>query len=525
MKIAAMRESLSGLLMLVLAACNSASGRLSSDRALASSGPTPRATAPYPPAKWRMASQAELEQAVFWLSHIVIRHRDIGDLGVPFAPPNWRSSAALPTRTRSTALALATQIAEDLQRDPSRFQETARRISEDEATRAQGGSLGGISAYQLLWWDQVLDALAVIGPGEVSAPVETKYGFHILQRHPPPLPDTVSGRRIVIGYNDAQWLHDVVARGPVPERSRSEAFAQATDLFEQLRSRKVDFAALVDRYSEHRDASKGGFIGQWSTREVTPVPREVEILASLEIGQVAAPIDSLMGVEILARIPNRPRKQFAMNAVTFAFDPAAPREAPSSRASILQLARSQARHLAKEPASFASLQRQYCCVGELSWTEGGEFAELEPVLDGLEFGGIASEPVESLRQFVIPQRLNASSLPRHDVHFEMPSPEHADPGLVIGRLAPTAARRLLKTIAREAVRVIPLETELRARVLAFHDDPWGQSLDQAPVEERSRAFLTFRTALEGELGRIKFSDYESILNRYCDAVAMERGML
>src|SRR6185295_17932020 len=91
------------------------------------------------------------------------------------------------------------------------------------------------------------------------------------------------------------------------------------------------FPQRLDEFSEHRDARWGGDFGRWSTREPTPFPREIELLQHLQVGELAAPIDTAFGYQIILRTPERVRKRYASRALRLRFDPTAPSSAPQSR--------------------------------------------------------------------------------------------------------------------------------------------------------------------------------------------------
>lgn len=61
------------------------------------------------------------------------------------------------------------------------FEEAARRVSEDRSTNTKGGYLGffGISEYEKSFEDQ---AFALSADGDISPPVETSKGWHIIKR-------------------------------------------------------------------------------------------------------------------------------------------------------------------------------------------------------------------------------------------------------------------------------------------------------------------------------------------------------
>jgi parvulin-like peptidyl-prolyl isomerase len=64
-------------------------------------------------------------------------------------------------------------------KDGENFSELVAVESEDEASKMRGGDLGYFSAYRMP--PDFFAAAAKLRPGEISAPVKTVLGFHIIQ--------------------------------------------------------------------------------------------------------------------------------------------------------------------------------------------------------------------------------------------------------------------------------------------------------------------------------------------------------
>ncbi len=84
------------------------------------------------------------------------------------------------TRTKEEARARAEQLIAELQKDPSRFSDLAREAS-DGPSGANGGDLGTWFKGQMVpEFDEAIDHLEI---GDITdEPVETTFGFHIIQR-------------------------------------------------------------------------------------------------------------------------------------------------------------------------------------------------------------------------------------------------------------------------------------------------------------------------------------------------------
>ncbi|MGQ0524181.1 MAG: SurA N-terminal domain-containing protein [Betaproteobacteria bacterium] len=73
----------------------------------------------------------------------------------------------------------AEELAKQLRQKPERFTEAAKEHSQDPGSAANGGDLGYFGRGTMP--KPFEDAVFAMKPGEVSAPVETQYGFHIIR--------------------------------------------------------------------------------------------------------------------------------------------------------------------------------------------------------------------------------------------------------------------------------------------------------------------------------------------------------
>jgi hypothetical protein len=429
---------------------------------------TPRLR-PYPHGSWRLARPA-LKDVVLWVSHLLIRYEHV-TTEVSFCQAGWQGLPA-PARTRSDALALARSIAEQARSRPENFAELARVHSEDPMTRERGGSLGGVWALHLSSWPDVLDALTVVRPGEVSDVVETEYGFHVLYRSVPPPEQVVSGARIVIGHEQAPFLAQL--RGaPLPVRERGQALALANEVYAQASARPDRFQELVARYSEHPDAALAGDLGQWSTREPTEYPTQIETLSGLAVGEIAKPLETLFGWEILLRTANRERPVYAMTPLEVSASVEASASGVEERTASgelpLQRALQLAQMLREQPERFDELQRKNCCNYVVQWPEGRGWPPLLRVLQSMQPGQIAAEPIRLGPSYVIPKRVPARPEAPRQTRFDLPSPSEPDLGYVFTSL-PTKVIAQQLAVLGERVRVeLQLPPEAFDRLQQIHE--------------------------------------------------------
>lgn len=82
---------------------------------------------------------------------------------------------------RQKARARAEKIHQQLQKAPAGFAEMAKKDSEDPGSAANGGDLGTIGRGSMKDVPEFEAALYQLKPGEISAPVETRLGYHIIR--------------------------------------------------------------------------------------------------------------------------------------------------------------------------------------------------------------------------------------------------------------------------------------------------------------------------------------------------------
>jgi len=80
---------------------------------------------------------------------------------------------------KEKARALAEQISGELKKDPSRFAELAKKHSQDPGSAAKGGALGSFPRGSMV--KAFDDAVFGMKAGEISAPVESEYGYHVIR--------------------------------------------------------------------------------------------------------------------------------------------------------------------------------------------------------------------------------------------------------------------------------------------------------------------------------------------------------
>jgi hypothetical protein len=462
--------------------------------------------------RWRLADPRELRRVVLPLSHILIRHAGAEPRQVAFSGGDLTSAPPPPPRSRAEAKKLAERVRKKASALPDEFAELAAKYSEDIGTGDVGGSFGNIIALQLMPWSQVLDAVSDLNEGGISRVVETQYGFHVFRLRPPSPEQTVSGARIVIGHEDAHWL-SIQKCGDVPVRSRDEALRIALDIYQRLKREPHRFAEYARRYSEHCDSRQGGDFGTWSTHEPSPLPKEIEKLASLAVGEIAPPFDSIIGFEILERTPNRERTQYAMDPIRLPFDPSAPAGAPLSESAVRARAQTLAAMLSQDPTRFAELKAQTWAGAVETWTSGAGEPPLSEALDRLPIGAITGQPIRAGFTFTLARRIDPESLtPPPPTRFRLPTPAAPDFQYIVTHMQPEFFDAQLLAVARRDVQARKWSDSLAADFLTLHQR-WA-SAEVSATNSRSQAFLHLQERLVALLGQASYAEYRRQLDQH-----------
>jgi len=192
------------------------------------------------------------------------------------------------TRTKAEALKLAREVAAKAQAAPGRFAELARKYS-DGPSAGKGGDLGAWPRGRMVpQFDNALDHMKV---GDISAPVESPFGFHIIKRNP--APPMFSGSHILVAYKGAMRAAATVTR------TKAEARALAKDLAAQARKDPGKFAELAKKHSDGPSGSTGGHLGVWPRGRM--VPAFDKAIEKLKVGEISDPVETPFGFHVIKR--------------------------------------------------------------------------------------------------------------------------------------------------------------------------------------------------------------------------------
>jgi peptidyl-prolyl cis-trans isomerase SurA len=163
--------------------------------------------------------------------------------------------------------------------------------SEDPSAKDNGGNLGYFSAFQMVYPFE--EAAYKTKVGEISMPVRTKFGYHILQVHDKrPARGLISTSHIMIMTPKTT---DQVAKSNPEERIR--------ELYEKLKTGEK-FEELAKKYSEDQTSkTKGGVLPEFGTGSRQRMVPEFEeaAFALTKDGDISEPFQSAYGWHIVKR--------------------------------------------------------------------------------------------------------------------------------------------------------------------------------------------------------------------------------
>ena len=163
-------------------------------------------------------------------------------------------------REREEAISLATQLEKDI-RTGEDMALLAKKHSKD-GTAPRGGFLG--AAERGAWVEPFETAAFALEIGEVSGPVETEYGIHILRREPL---TEVKLMHLLVAHKDAKNV--AKKRSPVGKRSREEALEIVNRAFQMLEDGE-EFSVVAAELSDTPMAKRGADLGWFVRGELGP---------------------------------------------------------------------------------------------------------------------------------------------------------------------------------------------------------------------------------------------------------------
>ena len=194
------------------------------------------------------------------------------------------------TRSKEEALALAQEIAKKAKAKDADFAGLAKEYSEGPSGPG-GGNLGNFPPEgPRAMVKPFSDATLKLAIGEVSEPVETQFGYHVIRRQE--IQPKVSAKHILVQYGGSERASADITR------SKEEAYAR----IEQCLKRSKDgekFEDLAREYSDGPSGPRGGDLGEFPQGMMAPAFDEAVFAA--EVGDITGIIETPFGYHIIHR--------------------------------------------------------------------------------------------------------------------------------------------------------------------------------------------------------------------------------
>jgi parvulin-like peptidyl-prolyl isomerase len=199
----------------------------------------------------------------------------------PWLPP------AAKKRKLAEAKSLAEHIAEEAKRGAD-FDALAKKESEWPLSDRNGAAFGVLTEGSENMLSGAAAQIFALKVGEVSEPIESPLGYHVVKRLP-----AVHVAHISINVSDGH-------SGP-PARTREEAKALADKISQSLKA-GGDFAAAAFASSDDLvGAGRGGDLGILDARSQSKSPL-FKAASGLAVGAVSDPVETAGGYEIVKRL-------------------------------------------------------------------------------------------------------------------------------------------------------------------------------------------------------------------------------
>lgn len=199
-----------------------------------------------------------------------------------------------PQATPEDTLARYNQALEIRQRilDGEDFATVARATSDDPGAKVNGGDLGFFTVFMMLY--KFEDAAYKLKDGEISMPVRTIHGYHIIKRHESrPAVGQVKVAHIFIRTPEGMSNEEQIAA-----KSKIMAIADSIEM-------GADFMKMASQYSDDKNSASAGGILPWFGTGRMIREFENKAFSLKEPGDMTKPFRSYYGWHIIKLIDKK----------------------------------------------------------------------------------------------------------------------------------------------------------------------------------------------------------------------------
>jgi peptidyl-prolyl cis-trans isomerase SurA len=179
----------------------------------------------------------------------------------------------------------AMDIRERIQKGES-FEQVARGTSDDPSVKVNGGNLGYFTVFQMIMPFE--DAAYSMKKGEISEPVRTPYGYHIIK-----VADIRPSKGKIL------VAHIMKAVPPGTDEEKAKLAEEEIDTIYNKLKKGASFADLARKYSDHKaSAVKGGELNWFGAGEIISDFSEAAFSIS-DTGEYTRPVRTVYGWHII----------------------------------------------------------------------------------------------------------------------------------------------------------------------------------------------------------------------------------
>jgi len=172
------------------------------------------------------------------------------------------------------------------------FSDAAKKNSDDKSALNNGGNLSYFTAFMMVYNFETAAYSTKIG--EISMPIKTKYGYHIIK---------VTDKREAVG--EVKVAHIMFKSGQGADEKRLNEAKDKINKAAELLTNGEEFAEVAERFSEDRStAVKGGSLPAFGVGKMVP---EFEAVAFglKEVGDISDPFRTEYGWHIITLLERK----------------------------------------------------------------------------------------------------------------------------------------------------------------------------------------------------------------------------
>lgn len=177
------------------------------------------------------------------------------------------------------------------------FSKVARETSDDPSARRNGGNIGFISAFKTV--PAFEDAVYQMEVGEISQPVRTRFGYHIIRLN-----------EVRKAPGKVKVAHIMLASPKNAGKAQQKKLKDSIEsIYSQLQA-GADFAELASKHSaDRRSAKQGGKLPWFGSGKMVPEFEQAAFELD-EIGEISQPIQTAFGWHIIKLLDKQSIKNF-----------------------------------------------------------------------------------------------------------------------------------------------------------------------------------------------------------------------